>query len=363
MSSNSMETYTDLNKIAASLREKLESKKCILLFAHNHVGKTRLSMEFKNIGEKENGTPDTLYFNSFTEDLFSWHDDPDGEMHSVLRINRRSYFYESLRDLSPMEELIREMLGRHVSFEFLIDYRNAEISFSRGKDPTPIKVSRGEENIFIWCFFLAVIQFVIDRKSDYDWVKYVYIDDPISSLDDDNTIAVACHLANFLEEEGSQFKIIVSTHHALFFNVMYHEMKGGKESYFLAQTKDGEYSLRGTGDNPSFHHIALLQQLYEAAESGNLYTYHFNSLRSIMEKTAAFHGFANFSECIQPEGNGMESDIHARMMNLLSHGKHSLFAPREMSEEYKEYFKKILDSFIKSRQFNQDLIKATTKKS
>ncbi len=66
MSSNSMETYTDLNKIATSLREKLENKKCILLFAHNHVGKTRLSMEFKNIGKKENGTPDTLYFNSFT---------------------------------------------------------------------------------------------------------------------------------------------------------------------------------------------------------------------------------------------------------------------------------------------------------
>ncbi len=54
-----------------------------------------------------------------------------------------------------------------------------------------IKVSRGEENIFIWCFFLAIVQLVLDGAEAYKWVKYVYIDDPISSLDEHNAIAVA----------------------------------------------------------------------------------------------------------------------------------------------------------------------------
>ena len=47
-----------------------------------------------------------------------------------------------------------------------------------------IKVSRGEENIFIWCFFLAIVQLALDEAEAYKWVKYVYIDDPISSLDE-----------------------------------------------------------------------------------------------------------------------------------------------------------------------------------
>ena len=50
----------------------------------------------------------------------------------------------------------------------------------------PLKVSRGEENIFIWCFFLAIVQLTLDGAEAYEWVKYIYVDDPISSLDENN---------------------------------------------------------------------------------------------------------------------------------------------------------------------------------
>lgn len=46
----------------------------VLVFAHNGVGKTRLSMEFKDLGKQEEKR-DTLYFNAFTEDLFDWDND------------------------------------------------------------------------------------------------------------------------------------------------------------------------------------------------------------------------------------------------------------------------------------------------
>lgn len=62
-----------------------------------------------------------------------------------------------------------------------------------------IKISRGEENLFIWCFFLAVVQLAMDEEiAAYNWVKYIYIEDPISSLDENNSIAVAHDLAKVL---------------------------------------------------------------------------------------------------------------------------------------------------------------------
>ena len=58
----------NLTELATELRSQLENKKCMLLYAYNGTGKTRLSMEFKNLG-KQAGSRDTLYFNAFTEDL------------------------------------------------------------------------------------------------------------------------------------------------------------------------------------------------------------------------------------------------------------------------------------------------------
>ena len=68
-------TFIDLNALAAHLRQELENKKFILLYAYNGVGKTRLSTAFKDLGkvvntDDETEQRDTLYYNAFTEDLF-----------------------------------------------------------------------------------------------------------------------------------------------------------------------------------------------------------------------------------------------------------------------------------------------------
>ena len=67
-------TFTDLNTLASHLRQELENKKFILLYAYNGTGKTRLSTAFKSLGkvvntDGETEKRDTLYFNAFTEDL------------------------------------------------------------------------------------------------------------------------------------------------------------------------------------------------------------------------------------------------------------------------------------------------------
>lgn len=367
-------SFNSLEAVAEHIHEMLDDEtrrnsgqktvNQILLFAYNGTGKTRLSMAFKDIPDAD-GKRDTLYFNAFTEDLFSWDNDLDNDQERVLTINRDSKFFDVLKmeDLD-LENQIRPLLQRYGDFNFMIDYERGHVNFIRevlvdgvSENLEHIKVSRGEENIFIWCFFLAIAQLAIDGQEVYSWVKYIYIDDPISSLDDNNAIAVASHLAKMLKDANGGIKAVISSHHTLFFNVMWNELNGKKlQPYFLSADKAAnEYKLKYTNNTPFFHHVALLKQLHQAAETGDLYTYHFNILRSILEKTATFHGFKNFSACIRQQDNDPEGVLHARIINILSHGNYSLFEPREMNDENKGHFRRILRDFMTNYRFNPEL--------
>ena len=55
--------YGSLRTLAQRLRNDVNDFDCVLLYAYNRTGKTRLSMEFKDQGKRKGkGTPDTLYF-------------------------------------------------------------------------------------------------------------------------------------------------------------------------------------------------------------------------------------------------------------------------------------------------------------
>lgn len=360
---NDIQTFTDLDGLARHLRE--QEKKAILIFAYNGTGKTRLSMAFKDLGEHDDQR-DTLYFNAFTEDLFTWDNDLENDCERMLRMNTASRFFNGLAELE-MESRIRNFLHRYADFNFDIDYEAGRIRFWRetqqnaeGEDePILIKISRGEENIFIWCFFLAVAQLAIDGQETYNWVKYIYIDDPISSLDENNAIAVAAHLAQLIKGQD-RVKVVISSHHTLFFNVLYNEFRNAIRdrrvlSCYLKKKNENKYELQKTNDTPRFYHVAMLKELHELAESGKLYTYHFNILRSIMEKTATFHGFDHFGKIIKREPDDQDGTLYYRYIQLLSHGNYSLFEPVEMMEENKQIFRKILNDFMSNYRFNPEL--------
>ena len=357
-----LQAFPDLDTLAGYLRSL--DKKTVLIFAYNGTGKTRLSTHFKEQGKQRdaNGeviSRDTLYFNAFTEDLFTWDNDLENDRERVLRMNTTSQFFGGLEELE-MESRIRRFLHRYTDFHFDIDYRTGTIRFWRetqksddGEDePVLIKISRGEENMFIWCFFLAVAELAIEGQEAYDWVNYLYIDDPISSLDENNAIAVAAHLAQMIKGQD-RLKAVISSHHTLFFNVLCNEMKRAQR-YFLRKTASG-YELQNTNDTPRFYHVAMLKELHRVAESGQLYTYHFTILRSILEKTATFHGFNHFGDIIKRDPDDEDGQLHARYVNLLSHGNYSLFEPVEMQEENKDIFRKVLNDFMNSYRFNPKL--------
>jgi hypothetical protein len=130
----------------------------------------------------------------------SSNNDLDGDRERYLQLNSDSSFFAGLKELE-MDNRIRPFLQRYTDFDFVIDYDKWLIRFSRKVNGTTvdnIKVSRGEENLFIWCFFLAIVQLALDGADAYKWVKYIYIDDPISSLDENNAIAVGHDLAQLL---------------------------------------------------------------------------------------------------------------------------------------------------------------------
>ena len=380
-------TYKSLQKLVIRLRDDLNQRETvsqkthvklpptiILLYAYNRTGKTRLSREFKDAGKRKNkknpeGNADTLYFNAYTEELFTWENDLEGDIDRHIRLNEKSRFFDALKDLA-LNETIAVYLSRYADFEFDIVYSEWKITFRKGGEEN-IKISSGEKNIFIWCLFMAICERMLDGHESYQWVKYLYIDDPISSLDDNNAISVACDLAKLLRRAASRLdsqgkpnpiKIVFSSHHALFFNVMCNEIGRAKEGepkvshkrYFLHRpNSEGVYTLRATEDTPFFHHVATLAELQRAADpdTGTLYTFHFNALRSIMEKTSSFFGHENISFCLKALNNEEDKGLYNRALNLLSHGKYAIQEPTLMGDDNKDLFRRIVTDFINAFKF------------
>ena len=84
-----MKEYDSLAEIAQRIKDS--NKKVTLLYAFNATGKTRLSMEFKNLVNEvkdDEVIKHVIYYNAFTEDLFSWDNDFDNDSERKLKINK-----------------------------------------------------------------------------------------------------------------------------------------------------------------------------------------------------------------------------------------------------------------------------------
>jgi wobble nucleotide-excising tRNase len=328
-----------------------------------------LSCEFKDIGKRGRGS-DTLYFNAFTEDLFDWDNDLEDDHERLIKFKSHSQFFKDL-DGMGIEEHIRRHLHRHADFNFTINFANEEIRFFRdvvedghSRRAEDIKISRGEENLFVWCFFMAILQLAVEagKGQPYDWVRYVYIDDPITSLDEHNTVTVASDLARVIKETKNGVKFVISTHHGLFFNVMFNELKGKKtpdtadtseeirrKAYILHRRNDAlSYTLHDTSESPFLYHVAALAELKAAAKAGKISQYHFNLLRSILEKTAVFFGSQHISACFS--GHPKRSQ-YARYLNVRSHAKYSVFEAEPIHSVDKKNFREILNAFLDRNHF------------
>ena len=70
-------------------------------------------------------------------------------------------------------------------------------------------------------------------------------------------------------------------------------------------------------------------------------------------------GHRHFSEFIKKAPDDADGILHQRFVDLLSHGKYSMYEPTEMGDETKDYFFTILERFVEHHPFNRELLPET----
>jgi AAA domain len=172
-------------------------------------------------------------------------------------------------------------------------------------------------------------------------LEYVFIDDPVSSLDENHLIELAVNLAGLIKSSQFELKFIVSTHSPLFYNVLYNEFNS-KTCYMLERFEDGSFTLtEKPGDsNKSFsYHLYLKQTIEQAIAENKVEKYHFTLLRNLYEKTASFLGYPKWSELLP----GDKQLYLSRIINFTSHSTLSNEAVAEPTPQEKAMVKLLLD--------------------
>lgn len=369
-----------LKDIAQKLRET--DKKVQLIYAFNGVGKTRLSREFKELivpknhdNEDEETKVKVLYYNAFTEDLFYWDNDLKEDTNRKLIIRPNGFTNWVLRDQGQESNIIKHF--QHYTNDKLTPLFNKEyneISFSikAGNEESVdyIKISKGEESCLIWCVFYSLLEQVVevlniaellDRETDqFNDLKYVFIDDPVSSLDENHLIELAVNIAELIKSSRSDLKFIITTHNPMFYNVLYNELelkkknkKGVECCYLLDKKDDGTYELIGKlGDsNKNFsYHLHLISVLQEAVDGNQIEKYHFMLLRNLYEKTANFLGCTQWSDLLPDD----KKTYYNRVIQFTSHSTLSNEAVSEPTDPEKNTLKLLLNHLVENNYYIKD---------
>jgi hypothetical protein len=337
--------------IAKGIRDAKE--RIVLIYAFNATGKTRLSVAYKDASKSEDGAHVGVYYNALSEDLFVW--DNDGVLLDI-RASSLNRFHSSIS-----EDDIREKLNRYrpsYRFEFiphpdpedgiksvLFFYEKAAEDDPSNISKVPIKISRGEERVFVWCFFLAL--FEVEGWADKQ-ASHFFIDDPVSSLDDHNIFITASTLFDLIEEHFEKRKFIITTHHIGLFSILSDWLtKGEKAGSFKKRTrlytlnkKNGEPLLESCENSVFLYHLRLLQQLDHAHANNAVKSFHFALLRQVLENVASFLGVSQFSYVLDQIGITEPNEV-ANIINTLSHKKVYYFETDELTPDSKSLFETV----------------------
>ncbi len=400
-----------LPEIAQQLKDA--NKKVQIIYAFNGVGKTRLSREFKRLiaskadsgeGDEAADLPQSsrniiLYYNAFTEDLFYWDNDLEQDIEPKLKIQPNSFTDWILRVrgeidiVNTFQRYTNDKLSARFQEKDVVvgtkrtgekTYPEVIFSLDTGTERTGnLKVSKSEERSFIWSIFFTLIQEVVSvleesdknehGSNDFDLLEYVFIDDPVSSLDDNHLIDLAIDLATLVKSSNSKLNFVITTHSPLFYNILCNEFsnpayktqkdgtrtktyspKKAFQKYRLEKNEDGLFNLATQPtDSPFSYHLFLLSELQVALNNGQIRKYHFNFTRNILEKMATFLGYNNWSALLPQTSNGNPDPFGNRLLNLSSHSAHAGEEMAEIEDNDKARLSELVDHLIKTYHFRQ----------
>lgn len=372
-----------LKEIAQRLRDA--DKKVQLIYAFNGVGKTRLSREFKelispkNPDEEEDTKIKVLYYNAFTDDLFYWDNDLEEDKNRKLKIQPNGFTDWVLREQGQetnIAKYFQHYTNDKLTPSFNEDYSEVTFSIKTGDNNSidDIKISKGEESCFTWCVFFSILKQAIDVLTEhaepeeretnlFDALEYVFIDDPVSSLDENHLIELAVNIANLVnvgKKVGLNF--VLTTHNPLFYNILYNELnlnsdnsaKNGYCCFLLKKMEDGSFELDGKqGDsNKAFsYHIYIKNIIVDAIKTNSISKYHFMLLRNLYEKTACFLDYPQWSALLPQDGR---ENYYKRILHFSSHSSLSNEEVAEPTEPEKETVRVLLKHLIDNYYYTEE---------
>jgi hypothetical protein len=354
-------------EIAKQLYE-LEHKIC-LIYAFNATGKTQLSVGYKNYTKTQNTDKHSgVYYNAYSEDLFVWDNDEKNNNENVkldITYSSLNSHHSLLMDTPVLEEKLSIYFPNYVFIlnEYIDGDREKGIKsisfYEDEKKEIAIKISRGQEKIFIWCFFLALFDvesFSHTEKGEKE--AHLFIDDPVSSMDENNIYLTTESIINLVDGVFPNKKVILTTHHIGLFSILANRfMKGEKSKTYESQTKTfllqkdiktGELSLNEKNGVFLFH-LHLLKTLDDATKN-ELFVYHFALLRQLLEHIGSFLGKPRIGYVLNQIGLN-DASMVADKINSLSHQDVYRAKSNQMSDKDIPLFKEILNKIIEKYRF------------
>ena len=360
-----MSNVTGFVNIVEKIKTSLDNNKerDLILYAFNATGKTRLSYEFRIASENE-GKIETLCYNSIVEDYFTWNNG-----NKTMTIDKNSWMFNFILD----EGLENEIIGNYSSFvdtklEPKLDFSNGLVQFKKvtGDDDAQdvIRISKGEETLFKWTVFYSVLKHALeilndkeeDRSTDiFNKLKYIIIDDPVSSLDDYRIYTLSAQLFRIIEyvhEKQLHIPFLILTHHVLFYNIIVNTMKNREKKFisYLLLKSDEDVELKELKNKePITYHLEMLKNISKALKNNMLQKIHFNIFRSILEKLSVFLGYDNWQHLFI---NYQDNKKFEKLINMNSHEKYAELETKYLTQEQINAFTDGFNYFKENYKFN-----------
>lgn len=349
-------SFENLASVTESIKKLLIDKKSLLIYAPNSTGKTIIS---RKISENVTNEKELLCFNAFVEETFDWINDFDNDEYYLKIKGSDVFISESIITFGLEPEInknFRKLINEKIDANFYVENgRITKVDFSLktgdGGAVENIKISKAEESLFIWAVFYTIVDqatsLFIDNDSDYfKNLKYIIIDDPVTSLGDEKIVSVAIAIReNIASKINGKIGLLITTHNRLLFNILHNEMKNRSAICLLKE--DNIFKLVEQKDSPFGYHLKEISDIKKAIQDNVITKTHFSMFRNILEKTSNFLGYRNWDKCIND--NISEKDRIIRLINSYSHDSLNDLDDKIINNDefllYKETFEKFIEDF------------------
>ncbi|QQM51884.1 AAA family ATPase [Rhodococcus pyridinivorans] len=335
-----------------------QQKDVVAVYAFNATGKTRLARTFEDSQQNTDIDPEyveSIVYGADFEDMFHW----NNETRTLNFGVESSWILRLIRD-EGLENRIADKFKTffYTHAEPIFNFEDGTVNFTLATGDENhvehIKISKGEESLLIWSIFLTLLDAVYDtldqdpdnRSTDvFNNLKYIVVDDPVSSIDDAKIVSVGSDLTGMAKKlKTKEVKVLITTHHALFYSVVVNTLRGNKyfRSYHLSRNLDGDLSLGMQGDSTFAYHLHAKSLIRKAIDDNEVERYHFNIFRALLEKTANFLGYSDWTQCLDSDYR----NYIVRLLHTYSHSRLSDIEPRALASEDVQVFGEAFKRFV-----------------